>query len=120
MQLNFPFAPVARASQAPATKPASKRAAATADAGRAPLPGPPELPVAEQLNRGIKVAFPKDTNAIRVTIDSKTIVILKADADILKGVGVATAVEFGTVKNDAKGHPIRKDFESVTAEATLI
>ena len=77
------------------------------------MPAPKGLTVAEQLNRGIKVAFPKNANAIRVTIGSKTIVILKADADTLKGAGVATAVEFGTVRNDAKGHPVRKDFEAL-------
>ncbi len=74
---------------------------------------PPALSIAEQLNRGDKVEFPKDANAIRITIGNKITVILKPDADTLKGAGVATAVEFGTVKNDAKGHPIRKGFEAV-------
>lgn len=74
---------------------------------------PAALSIAEALNLGNKVEFPKNANAIRITIGSKTTVILKADADTLKGAGVATAVEFGTVKNDAKGHPIRKGFEAL-------
>lgn len=69
--------------------------------------------VAEQLNRGGKVAFPKEANAIRVTIAGKTTVVLKADADTLKGAGLATAVEFGVVRNDSKGHPLRKEFETL-------
>ena len=116
LQLDFFIAQVPRAPNAPVTK----RVGATAGSTKLQTPPPQGLTVAEQLNRGIKVAFPKDANAIRVTIGTKTIVILKADADTLQGAGIATAVEFGTVKNDAKGHPIRKDFESVTAEATLI
>ena len=76
---------------------------------------PAALSIAEQLNRGSKVDFPKNANAIRVTIGSKVTVILKADADTLKGAGVATAVEFGTVRNDTKGHPIRKGFEVLSA-----
>ena len=39
--------------------------------------------------------------------------VLKADADTLKGVGVATAVEFGIVRNDSKGHPLRNEFAPV-------
>lgn len=74
---------------------------------------PQALSIAEQLNRGTKVDFPKNANAIRVAIGSKTTVILKADADTLKGAGVATAVEFGMVRNDSKGHPIRKGFEAM-------
>ncbi len=101
MQLSFPFGPVPRAAKAPATKPAIVQVQ--------------RLTVAEALNRGTKVDFPKNANAVRVTIGSKTIVILKADADTLKGAGVATAVEFGTVKNDAKGHPIRKGFAALKA-----
>ena len=96
MQLSFPFAPVPRAIKARVTKPTTIRVE--------------ELTVAEALNRGAKVDFPKSANAVRVTIGSKTIVILKADTDTLKGAGVATVVEFGTIKNDAKGHPIRKGF----------
>ena len=109
MQLNFPFAPVPRATQAPATRPV-KRVAALVNQ---PSPAPTALTVAELLDRGSKVEFPKNANAVRVTIGSKTIVILKADADTLKGVGVATAVDFGIVKNDAKGHPLRKNFEAL-------
>jgi hypothetical protein len=101
MQLSFPFGPVPRAAKAPVTKPATVR-----DVG---------LTVAEALNRGAKVDFPKNVNAVRVTIGGKTTVILKADADTLKGAGVATAVEFGTVKNDAKGHPVRKGFAALKA-----
>src|SRR5690242_11736948 len=101
MQLSFPFAPVPRAAAAPAIKPAAPRVEG--------------LSMAEALNRGCKVEFPKNANAVRVTYGSKTTVILKADADTLKGAGVATAVEFGTVKNDAKGHPIRKGFAAVVA-----
>ena len=111
MQLNFFFAPVTRATKAPATK----RVVATAGAAKPPGPAPQPLSVAAQLNSGVKVAFPKNTNAIRVAFGSKTVVILKADADTLKGAGVATTVEFGTVKNDAKGHPNRKNFEAWTA-----
>ena len=106
-QLDFFIAPVACAPKAPATK----RSAAATSTGKLQTPVPKGLTIAEQLNRGIKVDFPKNTNAIRVTIGSKTIVILKADSDTLKSAGVATTVEFGTVKNDAKGHPIRKNFE---------
>ena len=98
-QLSFPFAPAPRATRARATKPATMR-----------VDG---LNIAEALNRGSKVDFPKNANAIRVTIGSKTTVILKVDADTLKGAGVATAVEFGTVKNDAKGHPVRKGFSAL-------
>jgi hypothetical protein len=101
MQLSFPFAPVSRANKAPVTKPATTRVEG--------------LTVAEALNRGTKVDFPKNANAVRVTIGNKTTVILKADTDTLKGAGVATAVEFGTVKNDAKGHPIRKGFAALKA-----
>ena len=101
MQLSFPFGPVPRATKAPVTKPATMRVEG--------------LTVAEALNRGTKVDFPKNANAVRVTIGNKTIVILKADADTLKGAGVATAVEFGVVKNDAKGHPIRKGFAALKA-----
>ena len=81
---------------------------------------PQPLSIAEQLNLGTKVEFPKNTNAIRITIGGKTTVILKVDADTLKGAGVATVVEFGTVKNDAKGHPIRREFERLTANSNLI
>ncbi len=73
-------------------------------------PGGGALTVAEGLHQGRKVAFPKDANAVRVTIDGKTAVVLKQDADTLKGVGVATEVAFGTVKNDARGHPVWKSF----------
>ena len=103
MQLSFPFAPLPRATRAPVAKPATEA-----------------LTVAEALNRGCRVAFPKNTNAVRVTIGSKTTVILKADADTLKGAGVATVVEFGTVKNDSKGHPIRKNFETLAAAALRV
>jgi hypothetical protein len=76
---------------------------------------PPPPSVAEQLHCGGKVEFPMAANAIRVTIDGKTAVILKADADTLKGAGVATTVEFGMVRNDSKGHPLRKEFQAVPA-----
>ena len=99
MQLSFPFAPVPRVAQARATKPATLRVEG--------------LSLAETLHRGIKVDFPKYANAVRVTIGGKTTVILKADADTLKGAGVATAVEFGTVRYDAKGHPVRKGFAAL-------
>jgi len=115
LQLDFFIAPVARATNAPPVR----RVGATGSC-KLQTPPPQGLTVAEQLNRGIKIAFPKDANAIRVTIGSKTTVIIKADADTLKGAGIATAVEFGTVKNDSKGHPIRKNFEVLAAEATLI
>ena len=111
MQLDFFAAPVPRATQAPATKNTGLSSAAVTGAGKGLPPAAPGLTVAEMLNLGSKVEFPKNTNAIRVTIGNKTIVILKADADTLKGVGVAQAVEFGTVRNDAKGHPVRKEFE---------
>jgi hypothetical protein len=101
MQLSFPFGPVPRGTKAPVIKPATMQVTG--------------LTVAEALNRGTKVDFPKNANAVRVRIGSKSIVILKADADTLKGAGVATAVEFGTVKNDAKGHPIRKGFAALKA-----
>jgi hypothetical protein len=101
MQLSFPFAPVTRVAQARATKPATLRVEG--------------LSLAETLHRGIKVDFPKYANAVRVTFGTKTTIILKADADTLKGAGVATAVEFGTVKYDAKGHPIRKGFAALMA-----
>ena len=113
MQLDFFAPPVPRAIQAPATKNTGLRRAAATGAGQGLPPSAPGLTVAEMLNLGSKVEFPKNTNAIRVTIGNKTIVILKADADTLKGVGVAQSVEFGTVRNDAKGHPVRKDFEAL-------
>ena len=103
MQLSFPFGPVSRATRARATKPAPLRVEG--------------LTVAEALNRGTKVDFPKNANAVRVAFGRKTTVILKADADTLKGAGVATMVEFGTVKNDRKGHPLRKNFEGLAAAA---
>lgn len=115
MQLDFFMAPVLRPTKAPAAKPAIKPVAGATDAGKLPTPKAPQLTLAELLNQGSKVEFPKNANAIRVTIGSKTIVILKADADTLKGAGVATRVEFGTVRNDAKGHPIRKDFSLLVA-----
>ena len=107
-QLDFFIAPVTSVTKAPATKRVEARLSQQ-------TPAPHGLTVAEALNRGTKVEFPKNANAVRVTIGSKTIVILKADADTLKGAGVATAVEFGTVRNDAKGHPIRKNFEMLAA-----
>ena len=106
MQLTFQFAPATRAVKAPVAEPTTA--------------APEAVTVAEALNLGSKVAFPKNANAIRVTIGTKTVVILKADADTLKGAGVATMIEFGTVRNDSKGHPIRKGFEALAAEATLI
>ena len=115
-QLDFFIAPVACAPKAPATK----RSAAATSTGKLQTPVPQGLTIAAMLNRGIKITFPKDANAIRVTIGGKTIVILKADVDTLKSAGLATTIEFGLVKNDAKGHPIRKDFKAVAAEATLI
>jgi len=108
MQLDFFITPVP-----PATQRGPRRVAVVPGADKLPPAAIPPLTVAEMLNRGSKVEFPKNANAIRVTIGSKTIVILKADADTLKGVGVAQAVEFGTVRNDAKGHPVRKDFEAL-------
>ena len=113
MQLDFFAAPVPRATQAPATKNTGLSSAAVTGAGKGLPPAAPGLTVAEMLNLGSKVEFPKNTNAVRVTFGNKTIVILKVDADTLKGVGVAQAVEFGTVRNDAKGHPVRKDFEAL-------
>ena len=114
MQLTFVFAQVTRPPKTPATKPATRQLQSRSSPPvRARSRGQADQPlaeVAEALNRGSKVAFPKNANAVRVTIGRKTIVILKADADTLKGAGIATAVEFGTVKNDAKGHPIRKKF----------
>ena len=109
-QLDFFLAQVSCAPKAQVTK---RRE--TAGAGKLQPPAPQVLTIAEQLNRGIKVAFPKEANAVRVTIGGKMTVILKTDADTLKGAGVATAVEFGIVKNDAKGHPIRKGFETLPA-----
>ena len=114
-QLDFFIAPVTRAIKAPPVK----RVESTV-ATKPQLPTPKGLAVAEQLHRGIKIIFPPNANAIRVTIGHKTVVILKADVDTLKGAGVATAVEFGTVKNDAKGHPIRKDFKVLAVDTTLI
>ena len=114
-QLDFFLAPVPRAPKASVTK----RVKATA-AGKLQTPTQKGLTVAEQFNRGIKVAFPKNANAIRVTIGNKTTVILKMDADTLKGAGVATVIDFGMVKNDAKGHPIRKDFAVLTSAAPLL
>ena len=115
-QLDFFIATVPLAIKAPA----KKRGGTAAGTATLQTPVPTGLTVAEQLNRGLKVAFPKDANAIRVTIGGKTTVILKADVDTLKGAGLATAVEFGLVKNDAKGHPIRKDFKALAADATMI
>jgi len=105
-QLTFAFAPGTSATQAPVTKPATMR-----------VDG---LNIAEALNRGSKVDFPKNANAIRVTFGSKTTVILKADADTLKGAGVATAVEFGAVKYDAKGHPVRKGFAALATVSARV
>ena len=110
LQLDFFIAPVTRAAKAPSVK----RVAVTGS-GKLQMPAPQGLTVAEMLNRGIKVAFPKDANAIRIALGTKTTVILKADADTLTGAGVATAVEFGAVRNDAKGHPVRKNFEPLAA-----
>ena len=115
MQLDFFLAPDPRVSKGPATQPATKRVVSASGVGKLPTPAAPGLTVAELLNRGDKVEFPKNANAVRATIGSKTIVILKADADTLKGAGVATTVEFGTVRNDAKGHPVRKDFAVLVA-----
>jgi len=108
MQLDFFITPVP-----PATHHGPRRGAVIPGADKLPPAAVPALTVAEMLNRGGKVEFPKNANALRATIGSKTIVILKADADTLKGVGVATTVEFGIVRNDAKGHPVRKDFEAL-------
>jgi len=114
----------------PAGKPADKAVAihksaantinAAADAGKLQTPAPKPLTVAELLNAGKPVEFPKGSNAIRATfLGGGKAIILKADADTLKNVGVATAIEFGTVKNDGKGHPMKDKFEAVagTVEA---
>ena len=114
MQLDLFITPVPRAIHAPVTQRGPRPVAVVPGADKLPLPAVPPLTVAEMLNRGSKVEFPKNANAIRVTIGNKTTVILKMDADTLKGAGVATVINFGTVKNDAKGHPIRKDFAVLT------
>jgi hypothetical protein len=80
-------------------------------------PGGEAMTVAEALHRGEKVAFPKHANAIRVTVGDRTAVVLKTDADTLRGAGVATSVEFGTVKNDARGHPVWKSFRALVEAA---
>ena len=77
----------------------------------------PALSVAEALHQGARFAFPKSANAVRVTIAGKSAVILKADTDTLRGVGVADQVEFGVVKNDAKGHPVLKSFQTLADTA---
>jgi len=106
LQLDFFLAPAPVGTPARPARSAPQRKAAG-------ISHPSQLPVAEALYRGMKVEFPKDANALRVTIGGKTLVILKADADTLQGAGVASVVEFGTVKNDAKGHPLRKNFEAL-------
>jgi hypothetical protein len=78
---------------------------------------PQMLKIAVALNRGRKVAFPRNANAVRVTIGHNTAVILKEDADTLAGAGMATAIEFGVVRNDRRGHPIRATFEALAAPA---
>ena len=115
MQLDLFIAPVPRAIQAAATHRARPRVAIVSRAVPVPAAAVTQQTVAEMLDRGSPVEFPKNANAIRVTIGSKTIVLLKADADTLKGVGIASVVEFGTVRNDAKGHPVRKEFEVLVA-----
>ena len=112
-QLDFFIATVPLAIKAPA----KKRSGTAVGTATLQTPVPKGLTIAEQLNRGLKITFPKDANAIRVTIGGKTTVILKADVDTLKGAGFATAVEFGIVKNDSKGHPVRKDFKVLAAAA---
>ena len=105
-----------RATKTPATKPAE--VAKPAEAGKLPTltPAPKPLTVAELLNAGKPIEFPKGSNAICATFLGKgKAVILKADVDTLKGVGIATDVEFGAVKNDAKGQPMRDKFEALTS-----
>ena len=75
------------------------------------------LKIAVALNRGRRIAFPKNANAVRVTVGHRTAVILKEDADTLEGAGMATAIEFGVVRNDRQGHPIRATFEALAAPA---
>ena len=115
MQLDFFIAPVPRAIQAPVTHRARPRVAVASHAGPVAAATGAQRTVAEMLDSGSPVEFPKNANAIRVTIGTKTIVLLKADADTLKGAGIASVVEFGTVRNDAKGHPVRKEFEVLVA-----
>ena len=101
-QLRFPFAPGRTAIRARPAKPAPLRVEG--------------LTVAEMLNRGVKVEFLSEKRQRHPRdFRSKSAVILKADADTLKGAGVATTVEFGTVKYDSRGHPIRKGFEVLPA-----
>ena len=58
-QLEFFVAPVPRTSKAPVTK----RVSDTSATGKLQTPTQKGLTLAEQLNRGIKIAFPKDANA---------------------------------------------------------
>ena len=75
---------------------AAKAIAAEAAAGRLQTPPAKTPTLAEALNAGSKVKFPKGSNAVRVTVGNKSKVVVKKQADTLKGVGVETA-EFGTV-----------------------
>ena len=54
----------------------TKRIEATAGSGKLLTPVPQGLTIAERLNRGVKFEFPKDANAVRVTIDGKMVVIV--------------------------------------------
>ena len=110
---------VSRATKIPATPatpaaPAPTSAQAQLDAKRAEA-GKPVDRVAAALNAGQKLTFPKGANAVKAGYaGGKSTVVLKDDADTLKGTGVETA-EFGNVPNDTKGHPQRDKFQALSA-----
>ena len=113
---------VSRATKTPATTttpatpaaPAPTSAQAQLDAKRAEQ-GKPVDRVAAALNAGQKLTFPKGANAVKAGYaGGKSTVVLKDDADTLKGTGVETA-EFGNVPNDTKGHPQRDKFQALNA-----
>jgi hypothetical protein len=100
VQQTFLFSPLTVTARAPVTKLA-----------------PQLLKVAVALNAGRRIAFPKTANAVRVTIGRRSAVVLKEDADTLAGAGLASEIEFGVVRNDSKGHPLRETFKALASPA---
>lgn len=71
--------------------------------------------LAVMLNSGAKLVWPEKVNAVRVqAVKGGSMIILKEDADTLKGAGIVSA-QLGYVPNDAKGRPVRAKFEAVEA-----
>ncbi|NQU11918.1 hypothetical protein HQ590_14075 [bacterium] len=69
--------------------------------------------LAERLDAGMQVKWPRRANAVRAYFDGgKSTVLMRPDADTLRHTGCRSAV-FGWVPYDSKGRPRRERFEPV-------